>query len=52
MGYMEPGKNEGSHVYSGAIPCRTSGRHGFSVRVLPSHPDLVTPFLPSLVRWG
>jgi len=52
MGYMEPGETRGSHLYSGAIPCRTSGRHGFSLRVLPHHTDLVSPFLPGLVRWG
>jgi starch phosphorylase len=35
-----------------AIPCRRSGRYGFSVRVLPNHPDLVTPFLPGLITWA
>jgi starch phosphorylase len=52
MGYMEPGDDDKSHVYAGAIPCRTSGRHGFSVRVLPHHSDLVTAYLPGLIRWG
>jgi starch phosphorylase len=52
MGYMEPDDEEGNHVYAGAIPCRTSGRHGFSVRVLPHHADLVSAFLPGLIRWG
>jgi starch phosphorylase len=53
MGYMEPSDGGGgNHVYSGAIPCRTSGRQGFAVRVIPHHPDLVTNYLPGLVRWG
>jgi len=54
MGYMEPvgGNVNGDHIYSGAIPCRTSGQHGFAVRVLPHHADLVPPFVPGLVRWG
>jgi starch phosphorylase len=43
---------DGLHRYTGAIPCRTSGRHGFAVRVLPRHPDLVDPILPGLIRWG
>lgn len=51
MGYMESLSN-GEHLYSGAIPCRTSGLHGYAVRILPYHPDLVTPFVPSLIRWG
>jgi starch phosphorylase len=51
MGYMEP-LADGDHRYSGAIPCRTSGLHGYAVRILPYHPDLVTPFVPSLIRWG
>ncbi len=51
MGYMEP-KSDGDHLYAGAIPCRTSGLHGYSVRILPFHPDIVTPFVPGLIRWG
>jgi hypothetical protein len=35
-----------------AIPCRSSGQHGFAVRVLPHHPDLADPFEPGLVGWG
>jgi starch phosphorylase len=51
MGYMEA-MGGGDHLYSGAIPCRTSGLHGYAVRILPFHPDLVTPFVPALIRWG
>jgi glycogen phosphorylase len=51
MGYMEA-LADGDHSYSGAIPCRTSGQHGYALRILPAHPDLVTPFVPSLIRWG
>lgn len=29
-----------------------SGLHGYTVRVLPHHPDLVTPFLPGLIAWA
>ncbi len=35
-----------------AVPCRQSGLHGFSARVLPHHPDLITPFLPGLITWA
>ena len=30
----------------------SSGRRGYTVRVLPSHADLVTPFLPHLITWA
>jgi starch phosphorylase len=39
-------------LFKGTIPCRSSGHHGFAVRVLPSHPDLSNPFEPGLVCWG
>jgi starch phosphorylase len=39
-------------VYQGKIPCRTSGQHGFAVRVLPKHPDLPHLFEPRLICWG
>lgn len=34
------------------IPCRESGRHGFVVRVRPSHPDLIRKFSIQHVTWG
>jgi starch phosphorylase len=45
-------KGEGAYVFAGAIPCKTSGRYGFTLRVLPSHPDLGSPFEMGLVAWG
>jgi starch phosphorylase len=39
-------------VFHGAIPCRSSGQHGFLVRVLPHHEDLANPYEPGLVCWG
>jgi starch phosphorylase len=41
-----------AHFAANAAPCRHSGMHGFTVRVLPDHPDLVTPFLPGLIVWA
>jgi starch phosphorylase len=32
--------------------CRQSGRFGYSARVLPFHPELVTPFEPGLICWA
>jgi hypothetical protein len=39
-------------VFTGSIPCTTSGMHGYRVRVLPRHSDLASPFEPGLVTWG
>jgi starch phosphorylase len=47
------GRPEGSAwVFTGTIPCRSSGQHGFAVRVLPRHGDLANPYEPGLVVWG
>jgi starch phosphorylase len=34
-----------------AHPCCHSGLHGYTVRVLPYHPELITAFLPGLIVW-
>lgn len=34
------------------VPYKSTGQHGLSVRVLPHHPDLPTPFLRGIVRWA
>jgi starch phosphorylase len=47
------GRHEGSTwLFTGTIPCRSSGQHGYAVRVLPKHPALGNPFEPGLVTWG
>lgn len=37
--------------YEAAVIARRSGRHGCTVRVLPHHPALTTPFLPGFIVW-
>lgn len=34
------------------VMCARSGQHGFTVRVTPHHPDLVSRFLPGLITWA
>jgi len=47
------GSHQGnSWTFAGTIPCRSSGQHGFAVRVLPKHRDLPNPFQAGLVSWG
>ena len=44
---------KGHHLYEAArVTCSQSGLHGYTVRVLPHHPDLTTPFLPGLIAWA
>ncbi len=42
----------GEYGFAGSIPCSASGLHGYSVRVLPSHEDLSTPYEPGLILWA
>jgi len=40
------------HVFVGQIACRTSGRQGFAIRILPGYKDLATPFEPGMIIWN
>jgi starch phosphorylase len=47
------GQHEGPlWTFEGTIPCRSSGQHGYAVRVLPKNQDLASLFEPGLVCWG
>lgn len=37
--------------FSGSIPCHASGKHGFSLRILPRHKDLVEPYEQGMILW-
>jgi starch phosphorylase len=43
---------DGRVRYAGAFRCDIAGRYGFTVRVVPSHPDLVTPVELGRVAWA
>lgn len=46
-------KKENTYLYeANDAACLKSGEHGFTVRVLPSHADLATPFIPGLITWA
>jgi glycogen phosphorylase len=52
---MTPMKNNGNSGifrFKGKITYESSGERGLSVRVLPNHPHLTTPFLPGLITWA
>ena len=42
----EPGR------FAGSFDCFHPGRYGFTVRVVPHHPDLVSPVELGLVAWA
>jgi starch phosphorylase len=42
----------GSLRYTGAFTCDAAGRYGFTVRVVPSHPDLITSIELGRVAWA
>ncbi len=45
------GRSDGKYVYRGAVPARTSGLHGYAVRVLPRHEDVLVPNELPLIAW-
>jgi starch phosphorylase len=42
----------GAWLFQGTIPCRSTGQHGYTVRVLPHHPNLGSVYEPGLICWG
>jgi starch phosphorylase len=52
LDWSAPGSERGDHVFMGNVPCATSGRHGFAVRITPFTRGLAAnPFEMRLVRW-
>lgn len=42
---------EGRNLYEGDVPTTNSGMQGFTVRVLPTHPDAALPIELPLITW-
>ncbi len=42
----------GNFVFSGEVPCLGTGKHGFTVRILPKHDNLISPYQTGLIVWG
>jgi len=40
------------HLFTVEMDCKSSGRNGYAVRVLPGVADLATPFEPGLILWN
>ncbi len=43
---------EGRWRYTGRFTCEAAGRHGFTVRIVPDHPDLATMADMGCVAWA
>jgi glycogen phosphorylase len=43
---------EGRSRYQGSFRCATAGRHGFTIRVVPAHPDLPSHVELGLIAWA
>lgn len=41
-----------THDFAGHLSFQSSGLHGFTVRIVPSHPEQVNPFETGLILWG
>jgi starch phosphorylase len=47
------GRNgDGSYLYQGSVPAAESGAYGFSVRVVPIHPNLMQSHELRLIAWS
>jgi starch phosphorylase len=43
---------DGNYLYQGSVPSTESGTYGFSVRVIPTHPDLMQTHELRLITWS
>ncbi len=51
MDFGSNGQPDGVTLFHGSIPCQTSGQHGFTLRVVPKHEDLIDPYDCGLIEW-
>ncbi|MGH9118135.1 MAG: alpha-glucan family phosphorylase [Acidimicrobiales bacterium] len=49
---VDPAEGDGRVRYRGEFACDTAGRYGFTVRVVPSHPDLASPLELGRIAWA
>jgi starch phosphorylase len=51
MEYEKAAEQEGEHWFIGSMPCKRTGQHGVTVRILPKHEYLVSPYEMGLILW-
>ncbi len=52
MAPTDPDSKLGIYEFAGEIALNTTGLRGFSLRILPNHRDLVTPFQAGMIQWA
>jgi starch phosphorylase len=52
MSVASSSRGDRLYTFEGTIPCEQSGLYGYSVRVMPKHPDLAEPRNMGLVHWA
>ena len=52
MDLLGLGEEPGHHRFVGSFSCQRTGRHGYTVRVVPKNPDLPVPAEMGCVAWG
>ena len=52
MDLRELGDSAGHYRYRGSFSCEQAGRYGYTVRVVPAHPDLRDPGEMGSVAWA
>src|SRR5208283_3325217 len=50
--HPQDGASSGSVLFRTALHSSRSGLRGYAIRLLPNHPDAVTPFMPGLILWA
>ena len=45
-------REDGVYAFAKNLTCQSSGLHGFTIRIVPNHPEQVTPFETALILWG
>ncbi len=43
---------DGNHQFEGTFTCAEAGSHGYTLRVVPFHPDLRDPLETGLIHWA
>jgi len=49
---LGPARSGGDASYTGTFSCSNAGRYGYTVRVLPCHPGLVSPVELGRIAWA
>lgn len=44
--------DNGDYLYKGHMLCLKSGQFGFTIRVVPTHPNMIRKYIPGLITWA